>query len=73
MYFGNQKFLVAGLSRSGESSADFLLNRGAQVFVYDDVVTDKIAETVKTLQAKGAAGVTSETLNDAVSVCDVLV
>lgn len=73
MYFGNQKFLVAGLSRSGESSAEFLLRRGAQVFVYDDVVTDKIAETVKSLQTKGATAVTSETLNDAVSVCDVLV
>ena len=73
MYFGNQKFLVAGLSRSGEGSAEFLLKRGAAVYIYDDVVTDKVAEIIKALQAKGAVSVTSETLNDAVSLCDILV
>lgn len=73
MYFGNQKFLVAGLSRSGEGSAEFLLKRGAKVYIYDDVVTDKVAEKIKELQAKGAILVTSETLNDAVSLCDILV
>lgn len=73
MYFKNQKFLVAGLSRSGEGSVNFLLKRGAGVYIYDDIVTDKIAETFKELQAKGATVVTSETLNDAVSLCDILV
>lgn len=73
MYFGNQKFLVAGLSRSGEGSAEFLLKRGASVYIYDDIVTDKVAEKISELQAKGAIAVTSETLNDAVSICDILV
>lgn len=73
MYFGNQKFLVAGLSRSGVGSAEFLLKRGAAVYIYDDIVTDKVAETIKSLQAKGAVAVTSESLNDAVSLCDILV
>lgn len=73
MYYGNQKFLVAGLSRSGEGCANFLLRRGAGVYIYDDVVTDKISELVKSLQAKGAIAVTPENLNDAVSACDVLV
>ena len=73
MYFGNQKFLVAGLSRSGEGSAKFLLKRGASVYIYDDIVTDKVAEKIRELQAKGAIAVTSETLNDAVSICDILV
>ncbi|MDE6373148.1 MAG: UDP-N-acetylmuramoyl-L-alanine--D-glutamate ligase [Clostridia bacterium] len=73
MYYGNQKFLVAGLSRSGEGCANFLLRRGASVYIYDDVVTDKVSEIIKGLQAKGAVAVTPENLNDAVSVCDVLV
>lgn len=73
MYFGNQRFLVAGLSRSGEGSAEFLLKRGAKVYLYDDVVTDKVAEKIKELQAKGATAVASENLNDAVSLCDILV
>ena len=35
MYFKEQKFFVAGMSVSGESSARFLLERGAEVYVYD--------------------------------------
>jgi len=73
MYYGNQKFLVAGLSRSGEGSAEFLLRRGAEVYVYDDFASDKIEETVKNLQAKGAVCVTAETLDEAISRCDILV
>lgn len=73
MYYGNQKFLVAGLSRSGEGSAEFLLRRGAVVYIYDDFSSDKIAETVDRLKAKGAIFVTAEMLEDAIAVCDILV
>ena len=44
MYFKGQKFFVAGMSVSGESSARFLLERGADVYIYDDVVSDKVRE-----------------------------
>ena len=44
MYFKGQRFFVAGMSVSGESSARFLLERGAEVYIYDDLVTDKISE-----------------------------
>lgn len=73
MNYANQKFLVAGISRSGEGCAEFLLRRGAKVYLYDDVVNDKIAETVKKLTEKGAVSVSAESLNDAVNTCDVLV
>lgn len=65
--------MVAGLSRSGEGSANFLLSRGASVYIYDDVVTDKIAEVINGLKAKGAHAVTAEGLNDAIITCDILV
>ena len=73
MFFGNQKFLVAGMSRSGEGCANFLLKRGAKVYIYDDVVTDKVAEVINTLRDKGAVAVSAESLNDAVNLCDILV
>ena len=73
MYYGNQKFLVAGMSRSGEGSAEFLLRRGASVYIYDDFTSDKIADMVEKLQSKGATLVTAETLEDAITACDVLV
>ncbi len=73
MYYGNQKFLVAGLSRSGEASAEFLLRRGASVYVYDDFSSDKITQTVDGLVKKGAIYVSAEKLEEATALCDVLV
>ncbi len=73
MYFRGQKFLVAGISRSGESSARFLLARGAEVYIYDDVMGGNVEKTCRELVALGAKEVTAENYNDAVRVCDVLV
>lgn len=73
MYFKGQKFFVAGMSVSGESSARFLLERGAEVYVYDDVVTDKISSVIAELAAIGAHTVTRQTLEEAINACDILV
>lgn len=73
MYFGNQKFLVAGLSRSGEGCVNFLLKRGAVVYAYDDVISDKVAQLMQELKSKGAVLVDAEGLNDAIDICDILV
>lgn len=73
MYFGNQKFLVAGMSRSGESAAKFLLRRGAEVYLYDDVESQRIAEVTAELEKEGAHRVTADGLDAAVDNCDVLV
>ncbi len=73
MYFKGQKFFVAGMSVSGESSARFLLERGADVYVYDDVVTDKISSVIAELAAIGAHTVTRQTLEEAINTCDILV
>ncbi len=73
MYFKVQKFLVAGMSVSGESSARFLLERGAEVYIYDDVVTDKINGIMSELSGLGAHVVTADTLDAATVKCDILV
>lgn len=73
MYFGNQKFLVAGMSKSGEGSARFLLARGATVYIYDDVVTEKVAAVTKALEERGAIAVSAENLFRAAELCDILV
>jgi UDP-N-acetylmuramoylalanine--D-glutamate ligase len=73
MYFNNQKFLVAGMSKSGEGSARFLLARGAAVYIYDDVVSDKIVALANELEKLGAIMVTAENLETAVNICDILV
>lgn len=73
MYFKNQKFFVAGMSKSGVASARFLLRRGADVYLYDDVVSDKIASDMRELESGGAHIVEADRLDRAVSLCDVLV
>ena len=73
MYFRGQKFFVAGMSVSGESSARFLLERGAEVYIYDDVINDKISEVMAELAGLGAHIVTQETCEAATMRCDILV
>lgn len=73
MYFKNQKFMVAGLSKSGECCARFLLERGAEVYLYDDVVNEKITALMEEFSSIGAHVVTAETFTDATIICDVLV
>ena len=73
MYFKNQKFMVAGMSKSGESSARFLLKHGAQVYVYDDVVSESIRALMSELESLGAHIVDAESFIDATLLCDILV
>lgn len=73
MYFKGQKFFVAGMSVSGESSARFLLERGAKVYIYDDVVGEKISKVYSELKELGARVVSADAVDTAVSECDVLV
>ena len=73
MYFRNQKFLVAGMSKSGESSARFLLERGAEVYLYDDVISDAVSAACRNLEELGAITITAESCDDAALKCDILV
>lgn len=73
MYFRNQKFLVAGLSKSGESSARFLLDRGAEVYLYDDVISDNVSAVCLKLEQLGARIISAEESEEAAQFCDVLV
>lgn len=73
MYFKNQKFMVAGMSKSGESSARFLLKHGAEVYVYDDVVSDGIHALMTELEDLGAHIVDADGFIDATLLCDILV
>lgn len=73
MYFKTQKFLVAGISRSGVSAAEFLLARGASVFLYDDVTGGAVEKSERALEQKGARILGPEDLSAAVRDADVLV
>ena len=73
MYFGNQRFLVAGMSRSGCAACGFLLERGASVCMFDDVDSAAVRRAMEELSEKGARALRREELSAAAESCDVLV
>lgn len=68
-----QTFFVLGLSRSGRSVAHFLLKRKANVYIYDDVISKTIEETIKALEEEGAKAIKKEDVEKMPNVCDALV
>lgn len=74
MLLERQSFLVAGLSRSGSASAQYLKAHGAaQVYVYDDVDDDNVREAAEKLSAIGCHVVGKDELPSVTEKCDVLV
>ncbi len=73
MYFKRQAFLVLGLSKSGRAAAEFLLSRGAAVYIYDDIQGERVEQTATLLESKGARRVKKEDIARTPEVCDVLV
>lgn len=73
MYLSKQKFFVLGLSKSGKAAAEFLLAQGAVVYVYDDVVSERVDKTAQELIQKGAKRITKEQIEQMSDVCDGLV
>ena len=73
MLFSQQVFLVAGLSRSGVSAAEFLLSRGAKVYAYDDAEGESVQKAIASLSQKGCRIVHREELSERAKECDILV
>ena len=73
MYFRQQKFLVAGISKSGSACCEFLLSRGAIVYMYDDVAAGAVQSTMAKLEERGAIPLRQGGFASAAEECDVLV
>ncbi len=73
MYLERQSFLVLGLSKSGKAAAEFLLRRGASVYLYDDVENARTEQTIALLVEQGAKQMDKETIQKATELCDAIV
>ncbi|MDE6273948.1 MAG: UDP-N-acetylmuramoyl-L-alanine--D-glutamate ligase, partial [Clostridiales bacterium] len=73
MLFEMQTFLVAGLSRSGISAANYLLDRGAKVYLFDDVEEEHVKDAALALKNRGAVILKRDEIADHAERCDVLV
>ncbi len=73
MYLKKQTFFVLGLSRSGRAAAEFLLRRGASVYIYDDLAGERVEQTALALEGQGAKRVQKEDIPSVGERCDALV
>ena len=71
MYYKKTKFLVAGLQKSGLSATKFLLEKGAEVYIYDKRKSEQVTKNIEALEFLGAKQVTD--YKSAVEYIDVLV
>lgn len=71
MYYKKTSFLVAGLQKSGLSSAKLLLERGAKVYIYDKRKSEEVVKNIDKLQLLGCVVV--DDYKSAVDYIDVLV
>lgn len=73
MYLKTENFMVMGLSRSGAAAGEFLLARGAKVYLYDDSGAEEVKKTIDKLCSLGAEYVPTEQLENAEKLCSCLV
>ncbi len=73
MYLERQTFFVLGMSKSGRAATEFLLKNKATVYIYDDLSSDRVEQTVAELEKKGAKRIKKEDVNRMVEICDGLV
>lgn len=73
MYPKQQVFFVLGLSKSGRSATEFLLKKGASVYIYDDLAGERVEQTAVQLSEKGAKRVNKEDVSRMAELCDGLV
>lgn len=73
MYLKRQTFLVLGLSKSGRAAAEYLLSKGAVVYLYDDLSSERVEQTLSSLETKGGRRLKKEQLATVTEICDALV
>ena len=73
MYIKEQKFLIIGASKSGFAVANYLVNKGACVKVYEELTSKKALSAVGKLKDIGLENISKEQAENYLNEIDVLV
>ncbi len=73
MYVKMQKFLVLGVSKSGYAVARYLLENGAECYLYEQLQSDKITKSINALTELGGKLVKDQSVESVLDIIDVLV
>lgn len=73
MFLEKNVFLVAGISKSGIAATEFLLSKGAECYMVDELETEGVRASMAALADKGAIPVRADEVEDIIPKIDVLV
>ena len=59
MFVKNQKFLVLGVSKSGFSAANLILDKGGTCYIFEELSDPKITDSINSLKERGATDATN--------------
>ena len=68
-----QKFFILGVSKSGYSACEYLLNKNAECYIFEELKSAKIEQAINTLTSLGAKIVQTENYEQTLSQIDVLI
>lgn len=73
MYISNQSFLVLGVSKSGYAVAERILQSGGKCFLYEQLKSEKIEQSIATLSKMGGVLVNDSQIDELFEKIDALV
>ena len=73
MYITNMKFLILGVSRSGSSAGNYILDNGGKCYLYEEVENEKINQNIDELIKKGAKRIDNNEISDVMEIIEALI
>lgn len=73
MYIKTQKFLILGASKSGFAVAKYLVERGANCKIYEELKTPKVEKALEKIKELGLSNLTREQALNSLKEIDILV
>lgn len=73
MYLKTQKFLILGVSKSGFAVANYILENKGQCYLFEELSSPKIDESIKKLLDLGAKRVNNENIDKILLMIDIVV
>ncbi len=73
MYVKNQIFLVLGVSKSGTSATKNILSRGGKCYIYEQLKSEKVQNSIEELLSLGAEFVRDEQVEQVLNRVDVVI
>ncbi len=73
MYIANKTFLVFGISKSGFSIANYILDCRAKCYIYEEIENEKVNSSIEKLLSKNAIKTDIESIKNNIKIFDAII